>query len=748
MSNKENKSNKKEVIGETNEHELVEAFSSLLDSVTPEKTKTIKSKKRDYTRKYKEPNVEEVIIQEEKGLNVFSSLLEIQENYPEDLPSDTEPHQEKVEKEKYTRKYVETQQDDPTDDVSGKDSLEGWIEKKPIEESKKSLNSLASLLNGEVNKTEDSKKVEIKENVVDKPKKVIKENSTMQSVIGALGGDFLENIRKSQREKDRKNKLQIERILEKQRNEVKEELDEFSQFRNEFEIFKKTMETKLTLREQVGFASNSLGSGAGSGEVRLLNLDDVDGTGIGNNSILKYNSTTGKFAVGTDTGGLSNIVEDTTPQLGGNLDVNGNSIVSTSDGNIAITPNGSGAVVLDGLSFPTSDGTNGQFLKTDGSGSLSFATVSSSVAFDDVTAGDSALNITTTTGNITIDAQANNSDIILKGTDGTSDTTFLTIDGSAAGKATFNNEIVSGAVITSGAGLVIADDGTIGSASDTDAIAISASGVVTFSQNPVFPDGGVAIVDLDIDGGTDIGEALADADLFVVDNGAGGTNRKTEASRIKTYIADVTLTTAAQTNITSLGTLTTLTVDDITINGSTISDSGDLTLDIGGDIVLDAGGEQVIFKDGSTNVGHVDLSSDNLTLKSLVSDKDFIVKGNDGGTEITALTLDMSAAGAATFNNNVTAFSDERLKSEIKTIEDGLTKVEQLRGVTYVRDDIKDSGQQLGVIAQEIEKVLPQVVLTANDDMQTKSVDYGRLTGVLIEAVKELSARVKELESK
>ena len=132
----------------------------------------------------------------------------------------------------------------------------------------------------------------------------------------------------------------------------------------------------------------------------------------------------------------------------------------------------------------------------------------------------------------------------------------------------------------------------------------------------------------------------------------------------------------------------------------------------------------------------------------MVSDKDFIVKGNDGGTEITALTIDMSAAGAATFNNNVTAFSDERLKSNIQTIESGLSKVEQLRGVTYVRDDIKDGGQQLGVIAQEVEKILPQVVLTAKDEMKTKSVDYGRLTGVLIEAVKELSARVKELESK
>ena len=54
---------------------------------------------------------------------------------------------------------------------------------------------------------------------------------------------------------------------------------------------------------------------------------------------------------------------------------------------------------------------------------------------------------------------------------------------------------------------------------------------------------------------------------------------------------------AAQTNITSLGTLTTLTVDDITINGSTISDAADLTLDVAGDIVLDADGGDINFKD-------------------------------------------------------------------------------------------------------------------------------------------------------
>ncbi len=73
------------------------------------------------------------------------------------------------------------------------------------------------------------------------------------------------------------------------------------------------------------------------------------------------------------TGGISDVVVDTTPQLGGNLDVNGNSIVSVSNGNISITPNGSGKVILDGLSHPTADGTAGQFLKTDGSANLSFA---------------------------------------------------------------------------------------------------------------------------------------------------------------------------------------------------------------------------------------------------------------------------------------------------------------------------------------------------------------------------------------
>ena len=69
----------------------------------------------------------------------------------------------------------------------------------------------------------------------------------------------------------------------------------------------------------------------------------------------------------------------------------------------------------------------------------------------------------------------------------------------------------------------------------TPAITINSSQVATFAQNPVFPDGGVAVADLDIDGATDIGAAVVDADLFIIDDGAGGTNRKVTASRLKTY---------------------------------------------------------------------------------------------------------------------------------------------------------------------------------------------------------------------
>jgi len=208
-----------------------------------------------------------------------------------------------------------------------------------------------------------------------------------------------------------------------------------------------------------------------------------------------------------------------------------------------------------------------------------------------------------------------------------------------------------------------------------------------------------------------------------------------------------TIDTGSST-ITTTGAITggSLVADNITIDGTEIDlSSGSLTIDCADDIVLDADGGTIVFKDAGTEIGFFALDNSGFfDMLSSVSDADIRIRGNDGGSTITALTLDMSEAGAATFNDNVTAFSDERLKNNIETLEHGLAKVEQLRGVTYTRD----GRENIGVIAQEVEKILPEIVLTADDEMGTKSVDYSRLTAVLIEAVKDLSERVKELENK
>jgi hypothetical protein len=92
-----------------------------------------------------------------------------------------------------------------------------------------------------------------------------------------------------------------------------------------------------------------------------------------------------------DSNKLSNIVEDTSPQLGGNLDVVTHSLISTSNRNITITPNGTGKVVLDGLSYPTTDGNAGQAIVTDGAGNLTFSDVDG--AFTGlITASDTAFH--------------------------------------------------------------------------------------------------------------------------------------------------------------------------------------------------------------------------------------------------------------------------------------------------------------------------------------------------------------------
>jgi hypothetical protein len=109
-------------------------------------------------------------------------------------------------------------------------------------------------------------------------------------------------------------------------------------------------------------------------------------------------------------------------------------------------------------------------------------------------------------------------------------------------------------------------------------------------------------------------------------------------------------------------------------------------------------------------------------------------------SSFTRMVGDLSATGEIIAGGNVTAYSDERLKDNIETL-DG-SKVFDMRGVSFTKDNKAGSG----VIAQELEKIAPELVHTAEDGMETKSVAYGNLVGYLIEAVKELKAEIEELK--
>ena len=125
-----------------------------------------------------------------------------------------------------------------------------------------------------------------------------------------------------------------------------------------------------------------------------------------------------------------------------------------------------------------------------------------------------------------------------------------------------------------------------------------------------------------------------------------------------TFSAGVTATTGTFSGAVSAASLDAdggVTVDNITIDGQEIDvSSGDLTLDVAGDIILDADGAEIKLKDGGTQFANLYTSSSNFYIQSSIQDKDIIFQGDNGGTGITALTLDMSEGGAATFAKGIT----------------------------------------------------------------------------------------------
>ena len=173
-------------------------------------------------------------------------------------------------------------------------------------------------------------------------------------------------------------------------------------------------------------------------------------------------------------------------------------------------------------------------------------------------------------------------------------------------KDAYVDTVTSTSTITTGAGIVIADAGNIGSASDTDAIAIASNGQVTLTQTLI----GTALDisgDIDIDGTTN---------LDVVD-------------------IDGAVDMASTLGVTGVVTANAgVVIDNITIDGTEIDlSSGDLTVDVAGDITLDADGGDFKFSDGGTQILNIANSSSDVVVKPTVDTKDLIFQQYDG-TEV------------------------------------------------------------------------------------------------------------------
>ena len=237
-------------------------------------------------------------------------------------------------------------------------------------------------------------------------------------------------------------------------------------------------------------------------------------------------------------------------------------------------------------------------------------------------------------------------------------------------------------------------------------------------------------------------EASSETMASFVSDGAVTLNHDNSA-RLATTSAgiDVTGTLAVSGTSAFTGKITSdngIDIDNINIDGTTIAlSSGSLTLDSAADIILDAGGNEITFKDDGTTFGGIINNTGQVNLFSGSSSSNPVIQITGGAS--VAVYDNLTVGGAITASGDITAFSDMRIKHDIETIEGALAKVSDMRGVYFKRNN-GEAGT--GVIAQEVENILPEVV----KDGEYKSVAYGNMVGILIEAIKELKAEVEKLK--
>ena len=255
---------------------------------------------------------------------------------------------------------------------------------------------------------------------------------------------------------------------------------------------------------------------------------------------------------------IESVLDDTTPQLGGNLDVNGNTITSVSGGNITITPDTTGSVVLDGQSWPQADGNGGDYLKTDGAGQLSWAAIPSG-SFS--IAGDTGTDTFTTGDTLTFEG-------------GAGITTSISND-----KVTISSDITQYTNANARAAISATDTGGDGSLSYN-----SATGVITYTG----PSATEVRAHFTAGAGITINTGVVS-----ISDGAIANAKLTNSS---VTIGTTELELGASS--TSLAGITELTVDNLNVNGNEISSTN-----LNGNISLNPDGTGTVAVNGSRVTG-------------------------------------------------------------------------------------------------------------------------------------------------
>ena len=180
--------------------------------------------------------------------------------------------------------------------------------------------------------------------------------------------------------------------------------------------------------------------------------------------------------------------------------------------------------------------------------------------------------------------------------------------------------------------------------------------------------------------------------------------------------------------------------------GGTLEQDLDLRVD---DTVLRTFGDQIkrgnlLFDGGTRCTGTY--SNDDFCVRTNSKDRVHVTSSGEVGIGTypdTSFRLDVLGAIRAT--GEVTAFSDARLKTDVRTIESALDKVQRMRGVTFQTKD-GETRRRVGLIAQDVEAVIPEAVITDTTKEKWKSIAYGNLVAVLVEAIKDLSTEWKQFQ--